>query len=200
MAALYGDQDLSDIQIMVGHTVFYVHKLVLCCSSDVLRVMLTNPQWPESQRSKVVLKEEPECVAVFPAFIQYLYTGIIHLNHDTVMPLLMLADKYNVKDLREVCSNYMSSHLVSVVHRSRAVSWLQYAQLCAHNELAFACAEFIRLNFHKVSSSSDFLLLEKENLMHFLEVCFLITLVATKYFKQVSITNSYENNLPVVCI
>ena len=170
MAALYGDQELSDIQIMVGHTVFYVHKLVLCCSSDVFRVMLTKPQWPESQRAKIVLKEEPECIAVFQLFLQYIYTGMIHLNHDTAMPVLMLADKYNIQDLREVCTDYMTSHMVSVVHKNRAVSWLQYAQLSAHERLATACAEYIRWNFHKVASSPDFLSLEKENFMYFLQV------------------------------
>ena len=177
MASLYGDQDLSDIQIVVGHSIYYVHKLVLCCSSDVLRVMLTKPEWPESHRSKIALKEEPECIAMFPAFLRYLYTGIIHLNHDTVMPILMLADKYNVSDLREVCTSYMRCHLVSVVHRNHAVSWLQYAQLCAHNKLAEACAEFICWNFFKVASGPDFLLIEKDNLMSFLEVCIQISAV-----------------------
>ena len=97
MAALYDDQELSDIQIAVGHKLFHVHKLILCSSSEVFRVMLTNPSWPESQKPRVVLKEEPECMQVFEQFLQYLYKGTIQLNHCDVLAVLMLCVTVNRK-------------------------------------------------------------------------------------------------------
>ncbi len=169
MSALFDDQDLSDIQICVGHKTYHAHKLVLCCASDVFRVMLTNPQWPESQRSKVVLKEEPQCIQAFDSFLRFMYTGIIHLAHHNVLAVLMLADKYNVCDLRDICVDYMCSHLVSVMEHNCAVSWLQYGRLCNHGKLAYACTEFIRWNFHKVICTEDFLLMEKDILVSFLQ-------------------------------
>ena len=160
---------MSDIQIVVGHKSFFAHKLVLCCSSDVLKVMLTQPQWLDSQRDRIVLMEEPACIHVFDIFMQYFYSGCIHLDHCNVLPVLMLADKYNVTDLREICLTYMENHLVSVVKYNRAVSWYQYAKLCGHNELANTCQNFIKWNFQKVSSTEDFLLLEYEFLLQFLQ-------------------------------
>lgn len=59
--------------------------------------MLMNPQWSESRESKVVLKETPSCAAEFGKFLTYLYTGRIRINQSSVMPILGLADKYNVK-------------------------------------------------------------------------------------------------------
>lgn len=56
-----------------------------------------NPEWSESQESCVVLQETPACAAIFGDFIRYFYTGQIRINHLRVMPLLALADKYNVK-------------------------------------------------------------------------------------------------------
>lgn len=56
-----------------------------------------NPEWSESQESCVVLQETPACAAIFGAFLQYFYTGQICINHLIVMPVLALADKYNVK-------------------------------------------------------------------------------------------------------
>lgn len=100
IAGLFDSPDLSDIQVVVGHRIYYAHKLILCCASDVFRVMLMNPLWSESNRDKIVLKEEPECVHVFDQFLKYLYTGQIQLTHGSVLAILMLADKYNVDDLQ----------------------------------------------------------------------------------------------------
>jgi hypothetical protein len=69
---------------------------VLACSF-VEQVMLMNPEWSESQESCVVLQETPACAAIFGDFLRYFYTGQIHINHLRVMPILALADKYNVK-------------------------------------------------------------------------------------------------------
>ena len=165
---LFGNHELSDIQITVGNQMYHAHKLILGCSSEVFRVMLMNPSWPESQKATIVLKEEPQCIQVFGDFLRYLYTGAIHLSHLNVLPVLMLADKYSVNDLREVCVNYMCSHVVSIVHYNHAVSWLQYADLCNHPRLAECCQHFILCNFNKVMSSSDFLLMERDTLEEFL--------------------------------
>ena len=70
IASLYDSEDLSDIELAVStgnpdeKWIFRAHKLVLCTSSDVLRVMLLNPMWPDSQRAHVQLEEQPECAGV----------------------------------------------------------------------------------------------------------------------------------------
>lgn len=130
--------------------------------------MLTNPQWPESQKAHITLKEEPECIQVFPKFLRFFYTGVIQLSHAEVLPLLMLADKYNVVELREICIDYMCSHVVSITRQNRAVSWFQYARLCGHHKLLSTCEDFICWNFHKVMCTDDFLCLERENLLDLL--------------------------------
>jgi hypothetical protein len=69
---------------------------VLPCNF-IEQVMLMNPEWSESQESSVVLQETPACAAIFGDFLSYFYTGQIRINHLRVMPILALADKYNVK-------------------------------------------------------------------------------------------------------
>lgn len=54
--------------------------------------MLMNPRWSESHESRVVLRETPECSAIFGEFLRYFYTGQIRISHLTIMPLLELAD------------------------------------------------------------------------------------------------------------
>lgn len=59
-----------------------------------------NPEWSECRESVIELKEEPLCSEVFPQFLKYLYVGQIRISLQTVMPMLALADKYNIR----VCS------------------------------------------------------------------------------------------------
>lgn len=61
------------------------------------QVMLMNPRWNESREQRIVLQEATECVGVFELFLRYLYTGRLKVSHTTVLPILALADKYNVK-------------------------------------------------------------------------------------------------------
>jgi hypothetical protein len=68
--------------------------------------MLTSPTWPEAYTDKIYLEEEPQCNLVFEDFLQYLYTGKIHLSHTHVLPVLILADKYNIGDLSADIARY----------------------------------------------------------------------------------------------
>lgn len=97
IAKIYAERLLSDITLMVGGNSYPAHRLILCASSDVFQVMLMNPSWSESQETNVVLQEDPACAKIFADFLKYLYTGEIVISHYTVLSLLTLADKYNVK-------------------------------------------------------------------------------------------------------
>lgn len=55
------------------------------------------PEWTECGESRVVLQETPECASVFASFLKYFYTGQIAITDSKIIPLLALADKYNVK-------------------------------------------------------------------------------------------------------
>lgn len=71
VASLCENDSLSDIELIVccndgdvTRRSFPAHKLILSCSSDVLRVMLMNPCWPDSSRHTIELHEEQSCVPV----------------------------------------------------------------------------------------------------------------------------------------
>jgi hypothetical protein len=63
----------------------------------LLKVMLMNPNFNEARKSRVVLLESSECAQVFEDFLKYLYTGRLTLQLPSVLHVLILADKYNVK-------------------------------------------------------------------------------------------------------
>lgn len=97
IANLYAEQLMSDICLVVGSNRYPAHRVILCASSEVFQVMLMNPEWNECRESVIELKEEPCCAEVFPQFLKYLYVGQIRISLIAVMPMLALADKYNIK-------------------------------------------------------------------------------------------------------
>lgn len=157
--------DLSDIEIKVGNRKFQTHRLVLCTASDVLKTMLMSEFWPEGRSKRVVLREDPECAAIFEVFLHYLYTGKVTLDQTNVLPMLILADKYNVSHLSKSCLQYMCLNCCDM----RVISWLHYAVICGYRELEDRCSMFISNNFNSVVISNEFLNLDKEKLIQFLK-------------------------------
>ncbi|XP_018009829.1 uncharacterized protein LOC108667324 [Hyalella azteca] len=154
---LYCNRLLSDVILKVGLQEYPAHRLILCASSAVFQVMLLKPEWSESCEQVVVLHEAEECEQQFGTFLQYLYTGRVVLTDATVLPILALADKYNVQDLRVVCGSYMKQHVVSAAEHNFLLSWLQYCLASQHTAAATACLNHFKWNFEQVARTSDFL-------------------------------------------
>ena len=74
MGRCYAEQLLSDVTLRVGDRSFPAHRLILCASSDVFRVMLMSASYSESRSSTIVLQEHACCLPFFPDFLLYLYT------------------------------------------------------------------------------------------------------------------------------
>lgn len=66
---------------------------------------------------------------------RYIYSGRVTLSTDSVLGLLVLADKYNVPDLKECCSYYMGRHLVRL-----ECNKYTSALLHAHDQTLTSCS------------------------------------------------------------
>jgi len=169
LAQLCNNVKFSDVTLVVGGVRYYAHKLLLATASDVFERMLTSDHWPEAGQSNVILQEAEECTEVFLDFLRYVYCGQVTLTCDSVLGLLVLADKYNIPDLKEACSTYMADHLVSMPDNNRAVTWYQYAIECSSPSLQSACYLYIALNLDTVLQSPDWVYLDKGNLTMLLQ-------------------------------
>lgn len=141
--------------------------MVLCMSSDVFKTMLSSNTWPEGRSNLIVLQEDAQCAAVFEIFLKYLYIGQVNLDKNDVLPLLTLADKYNVSDLSRSCLEYIRENC-SPQSKHVVISWLQYALMCGYKLVEEVCLNFIMRNFESVMNTNAFLNTSKEVLMTFL--------------------------------
>lgn len=97
---------------------FLCHKLILSASSEVFEAMLMQPYFCEGQNdSKIsgnVIKVTDISYETFNDFLNYLYTGEIHVEMKTVDELIKLccaANKYMVKSLIEKCIEEISKEI-----------------------------------------------------------------------------------------
>ncbi|XP_015117580.1 BTB/POZ domain-containing protein 17 [Diachasma alloeum] len=156
IATLYAERLMNDICLVVDGVEYPAHRLILCASSDVFQVMLMSPQWSESQESRVTLQETPQCVPLFSEFLRYFYTGQIRISYEVVLPILSLADKYNVRDLIILCLEYMQNHIAVAAIHGTLVSWLEYTSNCGHQDITQTCQNFIKWNIELVARTADF--------------------------------------------
>lgn len=86
------------------------------------------------------------------------------------MPLLSLADKYNIKDLVVLSRDYMMKNIAVAGKRGFLISWLQYTLTSkTHLTLTNEMKNFLCLNLEIVGASKDFVDFDPNNLISLLQ-------------------------------
>ncbi|KAK7503187.1 hypothetical protein BaRGS_00005452 [Batillaria attramentaria] len=166
---LFNNEQFSDIVLRVGDDRFYAHRFILVTASNVFEAMLGGgDRWKEAQQPEVCLSEDEECLPAFANFLRYLYCGEVLLTTSGVLPLLLLADKYEIAKLRETCLAYMTRHIVETADANRAVTWYLYAQMTGQTAFRDQCLSFILSNFDIVMKAVDWADLSLQELTGFL--------------------------------
>nr|XP_054767533.1 uncharacterized protein LOC129274813 [Lytechinus pictus] len=174
---LYGNQRYSDVTLVLGTRSFHAHRLVLSAWSDVFKTMFCNSSWqpnvdelrtdtngqPRPQCQDLV--EEEYCEDHFGDFIKFLYTASADLTKDNVLPLTLLSDKYLVKELRELCDEFIREIQNDV---SEVVNFIHSAAVFGMSETVELCLNSLRCNF-SVLTSDQLLSLESGHLRSLLD-------------------------------
>ena len=190
ISRFYNNEELSDIVLKLGSQRYHAHKFVLLLMSDVFQTMCSK-RWDINQVTEIELSESEQCIPVFPNFLHFLYHGQVHVTTTIALPLLMLADKYNVQPLKRCCEAYIGKQVESgnVVG---AIRWLPYLQLCGHRDLEDACIRVIVIEMEYIINCDDFLLLNFELLTYLLERNDLV--VPCEYILYLAVVKWVENN------
>ncbi|XP_078673997.1 uncharacterized protein LOC144912514 isoform X4 [Branchiostoma floridae x Branchiostoma belcheri] len=124
-------------------------------------------------RKEVELIEPYECIEVFPRFLKFLYGCHVVLNRENSLPVLVLADKYNVTDLRQVCIRHAVKQIIPKLQLKEVFHvWFQYATKCYHKPLIGACVQALAGRMDDIMSSDEWeqewTNLDQEQLVEFL--------------------------------
>ena len=123
--------------------------------------------------------EDSICISVFPRFLKFLYSFHVGLSMDSTLPVLILADKYNVRDLQEVCINFACTYIIPKLQLKDVFHiWFQYATKCYHQRLICSCVSALSAKMDDIMASQEWerewVNLDKEQLIEFLKSSFLI--------------------------
>ncbi|XP_078673995.1 uncharacterized protein LOC144912514 isoform X2 [Branchiostoma floridae x Branchiostoma belcheri] len=127
----------------------------------------------DEKNQEVELIEPYECIEVFPRFLKFLYGCHVVLNRENSLPVLVLADKYNVTDLRQVCIRHAVKQIIPKLQLKEVFHvWFQYATKCYHKPLIGACVQALAGRMDDIMSSDEWeqewTNLDQEQLVEFL--------------------------------
>ena len=150
-AKLYGQNEFADVKIVCNGKIFECHKLVLICQSDVFKTMIKNKSLIEKQFEGVMeINENDFSSDTMEQILYYLYFQKVKDNKVINTDLMIAADKYNVKGLLDVCTNYLGSNL----SEENALDVLVKAELIDQKKLFDAASKFVCNNIGRVNKTS----------------------------------------------
>ncbi|CAD5231392.1 unnamed protein product [Bursaphelenchus xylophilus] len=130
----FNEPKLSDFQIRVGNRTFYVSKMVLAANSEVFHRMFMTDCSEVDTGFMVMEGVDP---APVEAMLQYMFHKK-SVDDDLAREVIILADKYQVPDLKTQCEIKLGSTLSLDVLEDRIA--LAYQLLCSN--LLKKCLKF----------------------------------------------------------
>ncbi|KAM3719426.1 BTB/POZ domain-containing protein [Dirofilaria immitis] len=154
----YNNSHLSDVALLVGDEIYAAHRIILTKSSEVFDQMLSK-KW-NGDKKELELVEDLSCQPVFPAFLRFLYCNHVFLHAENTLPILILADKYNVNNLKKVCIDYAVNNILPELStRELFHVWFSYATKAFHQPLINACIKVLAWHFEEMIMNEEW---EKE--------------------------------------
>ena len=134
IAALLNNETTADFNFTVKDCVIAAHKTILGARSPVFAAMFKHGV-KEKEAYEVAIEDIES--AVFRKMLKFIYTNDYYVGEDAE-ELLIAVDRYDVKDLKELCEELMSK--LTVVN---AVRLLMLSDECQAMMLKNAATQFI---------------------------------------------------------
>ena len=136
LKSLCMSEELSDIKILCDGTEFPCHKFVLSARSDVFKAMFLSNVEEENPDKPLTIEDISS--DTMKTLLKFLYCDELEVQ-DINCPLLMAADKYNIKRLVNICS----SHLSKTITTENVMNITVAAYLLNNERLMKEASEFI---------------------------------------------------------
>lgn len=153
---------LTDVLLCSDNTEIPCHRNVLVSSSPYFRAMFCN-NFVERQQTKIDLKGITS--TILSSIIDYVYTGLISISMDDVLPLMQAASMLQYGRLFEACSSFLQEQLSP----DNCLSMIRLSDIMSCKSLRDKAKEMAMKSFCDVSISEDLCELSLTELMGYLE-------------------------------
>ncbi|KAM4736794.1 kelch-like protein 10 [Anableps anableps] len=168
-------QVLCDAVIRVDGGEFYVHKVVLCKCSPYFRALFSHWSTPDC----VTFDIPGVSTSLMCLIIEFAYTGNVPLTRQNAQELFIVADRYNMTDLLQACSDFLEKQLSPLnclsiwmltdtfYHPALREKAKLYA-LSHFEEVVDTCADFLLLSANQLVQiiESDLLIVKQEKIVY----------------------------------
>ncbi|XP_029927541.1 kelch-like protein 38 [Myripristis murdjan] len=153
---------LTDVFLCSDNTEIPCHRNVLVSSSPYFRAMFCN-NFIERQQTKIDLKGVTS--TILSSIIDYVYTGLISISMEIVLPLMQAASMLQFGRIFEACSHFLQEQLSP----DNCLSMIRLSEILHCNSLRAKAKEMAMKSFSDVSASEDLCELSLPELMGYLE-------------------------------
>lgn len=153
---------LTDVLLCADNTEIPCHRNVLVSSSPYFRAMFCN-NFMERYKTKINLKGVT--FAILSRVIDYVYTGLISISMDIVLPLMQAASMLQYGRLFEACSSFLQEQMSP----DNCLSMIRLSEIMNCNSLKDRAKAMAMKSFSDVSASEDLCELSLPELMGYLE-------------------------------
>uniref|UniRef100_A0A6V7M1G4 BTB domain-containing protein n=1 Tax=Bracon brevicornis TaxID=1563983 RepID=A0A6V7M1G4_9HYME len=159
----------SDVKIVIGNEELPAHKMILAAYSSVFAAMLTNPMREANEHRIQIVDANIETMRIV---LQYLYQGSTeNLNNtETIMRVWIVADKYNIEELKLTCE----FRLMYFLDLTNVVAVLRDADSYEARMIKDICFDFIYVHRDRLDAIPEFqvLCIERPHLAYSLMLKF----------------------------
>ena len=166
----------NDITITVENKSFPANRMVLSCFSRYFERLFKTEMKERYGKTIPMHNVEEKSMELL---IEFMYTGCIKIDSETVMPLLAAADYLLLDEVKTFCFEFLQSIICSD-------SWfaiLSAANLYRNDALSYHIHSYIGDNLDGISQTDDFKSLSKE----VLGTCFSSIALSEKHSKNLSL-------------
>ncbi|XP_053699543.1 kelch-like protein 38 [Synchiropus splendidus] len=153
---------LTDVLLCSDSVEIPCHRNVLVSSSPYFSAMFCG-DFVEKQQSKVDLKGMSS--SVLSSIIDFVYTGLISISMEVVLPLMQAASMLQYVGIFEACSSFLQQQLSP----DNCLSMIRLSEIMSCSSLGQKAKEMAMKSFSDVSSSEDLCELSLPELLGYLE-------------------------------
>ncbi|XP_071033404.1 speckle-type POZ protein B-like [Parasteatoda tepidariorum] len=148
MRALLLDEKHADVKLRTNNHVISAHRTLLIARSPVFSAMFDQEMIEEKKDIIDMPDVDPEILKIF---LEFLYTGTIEeFEYDKVLKLLIVADKYQVSSLCDLCSLFLVSQLTV----ENVCEVMRLADMINNESLKTSAMEYLTNHAAEVMGSS----------------------------------------------
>ncbi|XP_042901567.1 speckle-type POZ protein B [Parasteatoda tepidariorum] len=134
---LFSDKTLCDVKIRVEDEIVQAHKSILAARSPVFHAMF---QLDMVEAKTGIVDIQDVDIDTFKAFMNYIYCDIVDkMDYDGAKNLLIVAEKYEVLRLKEMCGSFLKSEISD----RNACEIAALADMVSHKGLKSFAIDFI---------------------------------------------------------